>query len=168
VILSAATTVKTIDSIPLYFGIAVGLALLAVALVAVPLILSSRTPRAAQPNSRHSINRSPERWRDDVAAVLRSYQDGTLNENDAYSELARIARSFASLRLGTDLTSKTLLDLKRHRQVGSRAHFDALKQTISALYPAEFANAASNAAARETTVESAANWVDSMIERWVS
>jgi hypothetical protein len=166
-VISSATTVSSIDAIPLYLGLAVGLVILAIALIAVPLILRSREPHPRQ-TSRHGINRSPERWRDDVAAVLRAYTNGEMSDNDAYSELARIARSFASLRLGTDLTSKTLLDLKRHHQVGNRAHFDALKQTISALYPAEFASPDSNAAAKESSVESAANWVDSMIERWVA
>jgi hypothetical protein len=166
-LLAVASPVPTIDSVNFYVLAAIVLVLAAIALVAIPLLLRNREPHA-RATSRHGVNRNPEKWRDDVAAVLDRYHAGELSENEAYSSLARIARAFASLRLGTDLTTKTLLDLKRHHQIGSRAHFDALKQTISALYPPEFADAASNTQAAESSVESAANWVDSMIERWVA
>ena len=159
--------VPTITSITTYIVVCALFAAAAMVLIAIPLIVRARKPRPKAPVSRHSAARNPEKWRGDVAEVLRKYHAKEISENDAYADLARIARAFASLRLGTDLSAKTLMDLNLHHQVGNKAHFDALKQTISALYPPEFASA-NNRAVRESSVESAANWVDSMIERWVA
>jgi hypothetical protein len=166
--ISATTAqVPTITSITTYIVVCALFAAAAIVLIAVPLVVRARKPRPKAPTSRHSAARTPEKWRDDVAEVLRKYHAKEISENDAYANLARIARAFASLRLGTDLSAKTLMDLNLHHQVGNKAHFDTLKQTISALYPPEFASA-SNRSARESSVESAASWVDSMIERWVA
>ena len=45
---------------------------------------------------------------------------------------------------------------------------DALKQTIGALYPPEFADDARNRIAQTTSVQQAAEWVANLVERWRS
>jgi hypothetical protein len=159
--------VSAIDSIPLYLIICAAFAVAAILAIVIPIALARRKPHVKKV-SRHGMSRNPEKWRDEVSNVVLRYHAHKIESPEAYAELARIAREFASLRLGTDLTTKTLTDLNLHHQVGGKAHFDSLKQTISALYPAEFADANSNTAAKESSVETAADWVDSMIERWVA
>lgn len=158
--------VTTLTTVGLYAGISAGLVLLALVAIIVPILLRRRGAKPTQSVSRHSAARTPGKWRGAVEQVRTDYHQGRLGEADAYAQLASIARGFASQRLGTDLTSKTLLDLNLHHQVGNKKYFDTLKQTISALYPAEFADEASNRAAAESSVDSAATWVDTMIERW--
>lgn len=160
-------SVALLGTMPRYLLIALACVAVAALIVVLPWWLAHRKPRERQ-ISRHSVHRAPERWREQVSDVVERFHSHDLDEADAYAELARICREFASVRLGTDFTSKTLLDLNAHHQVGGKVHFESLKRTISALYPAEFADASTNAQARESSVETAADWVDSMIERWVA
>ncbi|MCI1935948.1 MAG: hypothetical protein LKJ44_03870 [Bifidobacteriaceae bacterium] len=161
------TSIAPINSVGTYVILAIVCALAAVCAVGIPFALAHRTPREKKV-SRHSVKRTPETWRKQVTEIVEAFHKNELTESEAYAGLARISREFASVRLGTDFTAKTLMDLNVHHQVGGKAHFDLLKQTISALYPAEFADSSTNAQASETSVDTAAEWVDSMIERWVS
>ena len=56
--------------------------------------------------------------------------------------------------------------LPRSDSIGNRHGLDLLRQTIAALYPPEFADERFNAAAGEASVDEAAGWVATLIERW--
>ncbi|MBT1161066.1 hypothetical protein [Bifidobacterium sp. SO1] len=107
------------------------------------------------------------RWRRIVDDVVRRYHDGSLSREESFVELADVARRFASEASGMDMRASTLSDLVvLPRTDGNRRSFDLLKQTISALYPAEFADAGLNRLAGETSVDEAAGWVSNLMERW--
>ena len=68
-----------------------------------------------------------------------------------------------------ELSSSTLTDLAYlNRTPANRQGLDALKQTIGALYPPEFADDARNRIAQTTSVQQAAEWVANLVERWRS
>ena len=91
------------------------------------------------------------------------------SEHEAFVELSVIARDFAGAASGKELSSSTLTDLAYlNRTPANRQGLDALKQTIGALYPPEFADDARNRIAQTTSVQQAAEWVANLVERWRS
>ena len=103
---------------------------------------------------------------DDVVA---RHESETLPRHEAFVELSVIARDFAGAASGKELSSSTLTDLAYlNRTPANRQGLDALKQTIGALYPPEFADDARNRPPRTTSVQQAAEWVANLVERWRS
>lgn len=150
-------------------AVAVACALLAVALIVAAALLSRPRRRPAQPAPRgaHRGETGRSVWRRRVDEVVSLYHDGSIDREEAFTRLAAVARDFASSASGTDMSSRTLNDLRQvPRTPSNRRGLDLLRQTIEALYPAEFADAAANAQARGTTVEQAAEWVSALMERW--
>ena len=138
--------------------------LLAVGLIALIIMLSrpARKPRNSdRARGAHSNASSKAEWRariDDVVA-----------RHEAFVELSVIARDFAGAASGKELSSSTLTDLAYlNRTPANRQGLDALKQTIGALYPPEFADDARNRIAQTTSVQQAAEWVANLVERWRS
>ncbi|PLS25473.1 hypothetical protein BLI708_07235 [Bifidobacterium imperatoris] len=154
---------------PLIAAIVVFL-LLAVVLVIVAVILSrpARASRAAaQLRGAHRNASAKAQWHARIDDVLDRYANGTLTREDAFVELALIAREFATAASGKPLKSSTLADLTRiDRTLVNRQGLDTLRQTIEALYPPEFANPAFNYQAQTVTVDQAAEWVANLVERW--
>ena len=86
---------------------------------------------------------------------------------EAFLRLAAVARDYASAVSGRDMSAQTLSDLHRgDRDARHRDGLNLLRQTIEALYPAEFADPQLNSAARQTDVRQAAEWVSTLVERW--
>ncbi len=163
--------VPTLPSLPSFPAIAV-IALVAAVTLAVgaALLLRRRghTTRRPRPvplrRGRHSEG-PDDAWHTELADIRDDFHAGRSSETQAYAALSALARDFASQRLGTDLSSSTLLDLNRRHQVSSKEQFTRLRQTIAALYPAEFAPS-TNVQASQTSVDQAADWVDDLLERW--
>lgn len=156
---------------PLAVVIAACLAV-AVALVIAAVLLSrpSKKPRKETvQRGAHSGAGAKAVWRDRIADVVARNESGELGREDAFAELAQIAREFAGAASGRELSTSTLTDLTRlNRTPANRQGLDSLRQTISALYPPEFADASRNRAAREASVREAAEWVSNLVERWRS
>ncbi|WP_239512331.1 hypothetical protein [Bifidobacterium aerophilum] len=142
---------------------------LAVVLVAAIVVLSKPRRTGAKPARRgvHVDGNALERWRDAVADIVRRNHAGSLSREEAFVELADVARRFAGEASGEDMSASTLRDLTvMPRTSGNRHSLDLLKQTIAALYPPEFADAAMNRHAGAVDVDEAAGWVTNLIERW--
>ena len=104
-----------------------------------------------------------------IDEVVARHESGALPRHEAFVELSVIARDFAGAASGKELSSSTLTDLAYlNRTPANRQGLDALKQTISALYPPEFADDARNRIAQTTSVQQAAEWVANLVERWRS
>ena len=102
-----------------------------------------------------------------MIAVQKDHARGLLDDKQAYRRLSALSRQFASEKLGKDVTKHTLAELKRETpDRNSRDGYLALRQTVEALYPPEFAKAEWNPAAQNASVEEAAQWVSGLIERW--
>jgi hypothetical protein len=161
-------TVDSLDSVGTlcaWIGFATLIAALVLFLIAILTRHSRRPSKRVREKSRRE---SAKTWLRKVVHVTIDYDSQRITEEEAYAQLSRIARDFASGRLGVDLSTQTLLDLNQRHQIGNKKQFLALRQTIAALYPAEFANSQTNRQADETSVHDAANWVETMIERWVA
>ncbi|MBW3078142.1 hypothetical protein [Bifidobacterium simiiventris] len=151
--------------------LAVAVACVATAVVLiVAIVLLSRPKRTVARRGAHGVHVDGgmlARWRRRVDDVVRRHHDGSLSREESFVELADIARRFASEASGTDMRASTLSDLAvMPRTDGNRRSLDLLKQTISALYPAEFADSGLNRIAGETSVDEAAGWVSNLMERW--
>ena len=163
--------VPALPQLPSFLLIAV-LALIAGIALAVGAVLllrrRDRAPRRPRQvpvrRGRHSEGPDDE-WHAELADIRDDFHAGRSSETQAYAALSALARDFASQRLGTDLSSSTLLDLNRRHQVSSKEQFTRLRQTIAALYPAEFAPQ-TNIQASQTNVDQAADWVAELLERW--
>lgn len=108
-------------------------------------------------------------WRERINAVVARHEAGELNRQEAFVQLALIARDFATAASNTELSASTLADLNRMDRTGSnREGLNMLRQTIAALYPPEFADASLNRTAGQTSVQQAAEWVSTLVERWRS
>jgi hypothetical protein len=134
-------------------------------------------PSAPADGPRHSVDSDARSWHGRVAAIAKAHRDGTIDDDEAYRALAKLSRDYASMRMvtshvstpqtGSDLSSSTLTDLRSAAwPTQCRDGAQALRQTIAALYPPEFANPASDSHAAAATVDQACDWVDSLIERW--
>ena len=141
--------------------------LLAVGLIALIIMLSrpARKPRNSdRARGAHSNASSKAEWRARIDDVVARHESGALPRHEAFVELSVIARDFAGAASGKELSSSTLTDLAYLNRQG----LDALKQTIGALYPPEFADDARNRIAQTTSVQQAAEWVANLVERWRS
>ena len=146
--------------------------LLAVGLIALIIMLArpARKPRNSdRARGTHSNASSKAEWRARIDDVVARHESGALPRHEAFVELAVIARDFAGAASGKELSSSTLTDLAYlNRTPANRQGLDALKQTIGALYPPEFADDARNRIAQTTSVQQAAERVANLMERWRS
>lgn len=163
------------------FAIA-GFILLAIAAFVVYLTFFPKAPKAAQAvpvavSDKHSVDSDARSWHERVRKIAQDYHDGTIDDDEAYLRLAKLSRDYASMRMvtqnvstqqtGSDLTGSTLADLRRAAwPAHCKDGVQALRQTIAALYPPEFADPATDSHAAAATVDQACDWVDSLIERW--
>lgn len=161
---AASTPPAGAQNVAAYALAAAGFALAAVALLACALLLSrARRPRPGKAAPARPAT-SARVWFDRLDDVVRREGEGRIDTDEAMRELAGIARGYASERLGHDLDAHTLADLRRERRAKGRG-IDALRTTVAALYPPEFADPAHDARAA-VDVPQAAGWVRAMIERW--
>ncbi len=155
-------------TIPLVIAFVIFL-LLAALLITLAVLLSrpSKKKKERTEKGAHRTASDKSVWRQRIDDVIGLYNSGGIDREEAFTRLAAVARDYATSVSGKDMTSHTLSDLAQEpRLPGNRRGLDLLRQTIEALYPAEFANAAVNAQARVTTVEQAADWVSTLVERW--
>lgn len=155
------------DQIHLENGLAVVIAvclLLAVVLVALVVWLArpSRKPAKIVNRGRHDALAGKTVWHQRIDDVVSRHAQGELEREEAFAQLAAIARDFASTATGTDVRNQTLTDIEET----PRTTVTLLRQTIEALYPPEFADAERNHIARQATVEQAGEWVANLVERW--
>ena len=144
------------------------LAAAAIALVALAVWLSRpRTRTDRGPRGAHAHAGERGRWRERIDMIVRRHADGLITDREAFAQLAALVRLFASQTTGTDMRSRTLADIAAMpRDAGAGEGADLLRHTIAALYPPEFADSLTNAQARGTDVEQAAEWVRNLVERW--
>lgn len=151
-------------------AIALGVALVLAVVCVVLVVLMSRprrVPRVSRPRGAHAVDGTKNVWRARVDDVVAQYHEGTLERQEAFCELAAVARDFASVASGQNLAASTLTDITTApRTSADRRGLELLRVTITALYPPEFADHAMDAQARAVSVEEAAGWVSSLIERW--
>lgn len=88
--------------------------------------------------------------------------------HEAFVELSVIARDFAGAASGKSLVQYADRFGVPESHARESPRIDALKQTIGALYPPEFADDARNRIAQTTSVQQAAEWVANLVERWRS
>lgn len=144
------------------------------ALLAAAVALCLAAVLLGRPRRRRQIRQGAHRpqagrgeWLDAIDDIRSRFHEGQLDEDDAFAELAALARRFASDRLGRDVTNHTLAELDRlPRSRGGGRGVDLLRQTIRALYPPEFAEPAVHAGPARPTVDEAAGWVSNLVERW--
>lgn len=162
----------TVGSLDLTTPLAVVLAVCAVAAIMLIVLAAvlSRPKRSAPrqaPRGAHRSDADGNQWRRRIDEVVTLHDSGVIDREDAFTRLAAVARDYASTVSGKDMSSHTLNDLAHEpRRPNNRRGLDLLRQTIEALYPAEFADAGVNTQARDTSVEQAAEWVSTLVERW--
>ncbi|WP_137655818.1 hypothetical protein [Bifidobacterium moukalabense] len=142
---------------------------LATVLVTVAIWLSRPGGRPVRQRSygRHEALTDKALWRKRIDEIVARHDEGEISREDAFAELATLARDYVSTVTGTDIRNRTLADINAiPRTTGNQDGITLLRQTIEALYPPEFADAANNGLARETTVEQAGEWVANLVERW--
>ena len=160
-----ASAVPSLGYSPILMAAGIIALILTVAVIVLPLLIPPKAKKEAQ--GRHSEQKDASEWIEKVEAVKKAYEEGDLEEVDAYAQLAQVARGFVSEEMDLNLYSKTLHDLE-WAPVSNRRRYEMFRQTISALYPPEYANSEVDRAADEATVESAADWVEDLISRWNS
>ncbi|BAR07073.1 protein [Scardovia inopinata] len=161
---------------PALFIFALVILILLAAVGLVLLIMGSKQQGTQEKNRRQVKKKTRADWKNRITAVTKDYSRGLLTDKQAYHRLAVLARQFASEKMGKDVTNQTLTEIKRSadRNPGLTTPSDAsasegyiaLRQTIEALYPPEFADSRYNPAAQKSTVKDAASWVIGLIERW--
>ncbi|MEE1295744.1 MAG: hypothetical protein UHD09_02595 [Bifidobacterium sp.] len=134
----------------------------ALACVVLAVWLSRARKARRKPAGHHVEQGSRQAWLKRVNDVVRRYDAGQIDEDEAYAELAALTRSFASAQSGRCLDTRTLSDLEREPRTGNARNWDALRLTIGALYPLEFAATGTHSA----DVATAAGWVADFVERW--
>lgn len=176
--LAAATLAVTTDDLKPVDGpglsfwpqatLAAALVVAVVCVVAVVLLSRpSRRPAAPPLSGSHRDGGDAAAWRARVDEVVRSYENGELDREQAFDALAALARDFASASSGLPLHASTLTDIAATPRTGTdKSGLDALRMTIAALYPPQFADPLINPHARDTQVQEAAGWVLTLIERW--
>lgn len=156
-------------STPLVLALTLALALAAAAIVAAAILSRPRRKAAKEgrPTGSHRADGDTEAWKSRVNDVTRRHHDGLIDREAAFTELAALARAFSSLSSGRSLASSTLTDIAgAPRTSVDRQGLDALRMTIAALYPPQFADARVTPRARDVSVDEAAGWVLTLIERW--
>ena len=144
-------------------------AVLAIALVAGAVLLSRprRNRDKPQPRGAHLDDTVKTSWHRRIDDVVRRYHAEQIDRETAFIELAAICRGIASAHTGRDLHAHTLTDIRREpRNPSTRTGFDTLRMTIAALYPPEYADSAVDTYAREVSVDDAAGWASTLVERW--
>lgn len=150
-------------------AVLIGCVVAVAVLIALTVVLSKpRRPRASAPvRGVHRTSTGKAVWHERIDAIVQDHARGSIDRDEAMIRLAAVARDYASAASGRDLSSQTLTDLHRQRSDASQRNgFNLLRQTIGALYPAEFADPSVNDAARGIDVAHAAEWVSALVERW--
>ncbi|WEV69977.1 hypothetical protein OZX73_03720 [Bifidobacterium sp. ESL0775] len=143
------------------------LCLAALLIIAIAVLSRPRKQADARPRGAHSLGNDKSAWRERINEIVEGHAQGASTRDEALRDLAQVARDFASMQTGKDMSSYTLSDINRMPvSVSADPGMKLLRQTISALYPPEFADAQRHAQARETSVEQAGEWVANLIERW--
>lgn len=139
----------------------------ALLIVAIPVLSRPRKQTDAKPHGAHSANNDKKVWRERINEIVDNHAQGASTRDEALRDLAQVARDFAGMQTGKDMSSYTLSDISQ-MPVSAAADpgLKLLRQTISALYPPEFADVERHSQARETSVEQAGEWVANLIERW--
>lgn len=161
----SASEVPTLGYSPALMAVGIIALILTLAVIFLPLLIPPKAKRDA--SGRHAEKKDASEWVEKVEEIKHKYSEGEVQDVEAYAMLSRLAREFVSEEMDLNLYSKTLRDLD-WAPVSNRKRYELFRQTISALYPPEYANAQSDRAADEATVESAANWVEDLISRWNS
>ena len=134
------------------------------------IIVLSRPRRGGDENTSHGSHSTLTNkavWQARINEIVNEFNAGSLQRDEAFSRLATVARDFASVGFHRNMSTHTLTDITSEpRATRDRHGLDLLKQTIAALYPPEFADERFNAAASQATVDEAAGWVATLIERW--
>jgi hypothetical protein len=141
----------------------------AIGLVVLTMMLSRPKTRSRHPKTKIGAHTDGGKssWQSRIDQIVEDYHRGTLERDEAFIKLAKVARDYASFAMGANMGSHTLNDLRAEQRTGSARHgLDLLRTTIAALYPPEFADASVNALAKETSVDQAGEWVSRLVERW--
>ena len=144
-------------------------AVLAIALVTGAVLLSRprRNRDKPQPRGAHLDDTVKTSWHRRIDDVVRRYHAEQIDRETAFIELAAICRGIASAHTGRDLHAHTLTDIRREpRNPSTRTGLDTLRMTIAALDPPEYADSAVDTHAREVSVDDAAGWASTLVERW--
>lgn len=163
------TVIPQLDlTVPLAAALLVCLAVMIAAIVlAVVLSRPRRKPRVSAARGVHTATTGKSVWRNRINAIVEDHDNNVIDREEAFLRLAAVARDYASAVSGRDMSAQTLSDLHRgDRDARHRDGLNLLRQTIEALYPAEFADPQFNSAARQTDVRQAAEWVSMLVERW--
>lgn len=162
--------VSELDQTAMFIAILAGSLAVACLLIALVVVLSrprTTPPRASHPRGVHHPAGGNRAWHQRIDAVVERYRAGRITRDQAFTQLAAIARQYASGMSGTAMATQTLSDLNRATPpTTGKEGFTLLRQTIAALYPPQFADERYNDAARTTSVEQGAEWVSTLIERW--
>lgn len=117
----------------------------------------------------HKVDSNKSQWRKSIDSIVDDYNNNLISHDEACAKLASIARKYVSLLTGKDITTFTLKELSSLRNKwNNKIGADKLRQTITALYPCEFADRNINNQAQQTSVEQAAHWVLILLESWSS
>lgn len=123
-------------------GLAVVIAvclLLAVVLVALVVWLArpSRKPAKIVNRGRHDALAGKTVWHQRIDDVVSPQPGGSLEREEAFAQLAAIARDFASTATGTDVRNQTLTDIEETpRTTGNQQGLTLLRQTIRGIVSA--------------------------------
>ncbi|KAB8300600.1 hypothetical protein [Bifidobacterium apri] len=150
----------------------VALALACLLTVLAIMLSKPRRPRSqpARPHRGvHHETSGTKAWHRRIDDVVDRFHAGEISRDQAFAQLAALARAYASGMSEDTMETQTLSDLNRTVPTSTgraKAGFMLLRQTIAALYPPEFADERYNDAARTTSVEQGAEWVSTLVERW--
>lgn len=148
---------------------------LALACLFVVLAVVLSKPRQSRPQAKrahrgvHHQTSGTRIWHRRIDEVVDRFHAGDISRDQAFAQLASLARAYASGMADDTMETRTLSDLNRTIPTSTgneKAGFMLLRQTIAALYPPEFADERYNDAARSTSVEQGAEWVSTLVERW--
>lgn len=154
-------------SAPLICALVSALVLVVIFIIAAIIGSQTKIVKDEAPRGTHNATHDKSVWRERINQVVAAHKSGKLTREQAFAQLAQITRDFAGEASGKDFSSRTLADLnKLPRNASNQQTLDMLRQTVAALYPPEFADATINRSARETTVDDAAGWVSTLVERW--
>ncbi|MFD0705285.1 hypothetical protein ACFQY8_05955 [Alloscardovia venturai] len=112
------------------------------------------------------IHQSAHAYKQRIQKVEDDYAAHEFTKQQAYHELARIARDYASDKLDTDMSTQTLADLDTVHPHGDVRGITLLKQTIEGLYPPQFAYEATHSRSTNVTVAEACGWIRALIDKW--
>jgi hypothetical protein len=166
ILAKSLTPAALIDGTPYLLA---ALILVFVCVVLIWLITFLWKPRKPQKNlshPRHIHDLTQDEWVERIHKVTVQYHDGGITQEDAFAEFARISRLFATDRLGVNFLTHTLIDIRKEPRTSAVGHFEAFRQTIEALYPAEFANPQSAITWNSMSVEDGEKWVSRLVEEW--